>query len=238
MSFLSGLTTSTLSAATSSATTSSSTSSTSSSSASSAASSTYDTYMTLLLTQLQNQNPTDPEDTSEITTQLATFEQLNLAEQNNSLLTDLSSSLQSLQGVVENSAAQSYLGTDIVALGDSAPLEDGEAEWYFVLDDDAASVNLKVTDDDGNVVYQTTTTGNEGSNNFVWDGTQSDGTVATSGVYTLSVTATDSSGNAIDSQTLMTGVVSALDLTGDDAVLYVNGVDVDLDDVQGAQTVS
>jgi flagellar basal-body rod modification protein FlgD len=36
----------------------------------------------------------------------------------------------------------------------------------------------------------------------------------------------------------MTGVVSALDLTGDDAVLYVNGVDVDLDDVQGTQTVS
>lgn len=237
MSFLSGLTTSTLSAASSTSSTTVS-STTSSTDTDSSTSSTYDTYMTLLLTQLQNQNPTDPEDTSEITTQLATFEQLNLAEQNNSLLTDLSSSLQSLQGVVENSAAQSYLGTDIVALGDSAPLEDGEAEWYFVLDDDAASVNLKVTDDDGNVVYQTTTTGDEGSNNFVWDGTQSDGSVATSGVYTLSVTATDSDGNSVDSQTLMTGVVSALDLTGDDAVLYVNGVDVDLDDVQGTQTVS
>ncbi|WP_085584524.1 flagellar hook assembly protein FlgD [Thalassospira mesophila] len=237
MSFLSGLTTSTLSAASSTSSTTAS-STTSSTDTDSSTSSTYDTYMTLLLTQLQNQNPTDPEDTSEITTQLATFEQLNLAEQNNSLLTDLSSSLQSLQGVVENSAAQSYLGTDIVALGDSAPLEDGEAEWYFVLDDDAASVNLSVSDEDGNVVYQTTTTGDEGSNNFVWDGTQSDGSVATSGVYTLSVTATDSDGNAVDSQTLMTGVVSALDLTGDDAVLYVNGVDVDLDDVQGTQTVS
>ncbi|MEQ5778244.1 flagellar biosynthesis protein FlgD [Thalassospira sp. NFXS8] len=237
MSFLSGLTTSTLSAASSTSSTTAS-STTSSTDTDSSTSSTYDTYMTLLLTQLQNQNPTDPEDTSEITTQLATFEQLNLAEQNNSLLTDLSSSLQSLQGVVENSAAQSYLGTDIVALGDSAPLEDGEAEWYFVLDDDAASVNLKVTDEDGNVVYQTTTTGDEGSNNFVWDGTQSDGSVATSGVYTLSVTAADSDGNSVDSQILMTGVVSALDLTGDDAVLYVNGVDVDLDDVQGTQTVS
>lgn len=237
MSFLSGLTTSTLSAA---ASTSSTTSlgTTSSSDSDSSTSSTYETYMTLLLTQLQNQNPTDPEDTSEITTQLATFEQLNLAEQNNSLLTDLSSSLQSLQGVVENSAAQSYLGTDIVALGDSAPLEDGEAEWYFVLEDAAASVNLSVSDEDGNVVYQTTTTGDEGSNNFVWDGTQSDGSVATSGVYTLSVTATDSDGASVNSQTLMTGVVSALDLTGDDAVLYVNGVDVDLDDVQGTQTVS
>ncbi|OSQ37069.1 hypothetical protein TMES_16435 [Thalassospira mesophila] len=231
------MTTSTLSAASSTSSTTAS-STTSSTDTDSSTSSTYDTYMTLLLTQLQNQNPTDPEDTSEITTQLATFEQLNLAEQNNSLLTDLSSSLQSLQGVVENSAAQSYLGTDIVALGDSAPLEDGEAEWYFVLDDDAASVNLSVSDEDGNVVYQTTTTGDEGSNNFVWDGTQSDGSVATSGVYTLSVTATDSDGNAVDSQTLMTGVVSALDLTGDDAVLYVNGVDVDLDDVQGTQTVS
>jgi len=237
MSFLSGLTTSTLSAASSTSSTTAS-STTSSTDTDSSTSSTYDTYMTLLLTQLQNQNPTDPEDTSEITTQLATFEQLNLAEQNNSLLTDLSSSLQSLQGVVENSAAQSYLGTDIVALGDSAPLEDGEAEWYFVLDDDAASVNLKVTDEDGNVVYQATTTGDEGSNNFVWDGTQSDGSVATSGVYTLSVTAADSDGNSVDSQILMTGVVSALDLTGDDAVLYVNGVDVDLDDVQGTQTVS
>ncbi len=55
--------------------------------------------MTLLLTTLQNQDPTDPEDVSDITDQLATFEQLELSEQNNALLSDLSASLTALQGV-------------------------------------------------------------------------------------------------------------------------------------------
>lgn len=231
MSFLSSLT---LDSLTSTTTTSSSTTTSSTTSDDS----TYETYMTLLLTTLENQDPTDPEDVSEITTQLATFEQLELAEQNNTLLSNLSESLSALQGVVDDSAAQAYLGTDIVAVGDTAPLEDGEAEWYYVLDDDASSVTVTVTDEDGNTVYETTETGSEGTNNFIWDGTTDAGGTASSGTYTLSVSAVDSDGNSIDSEILMTGVVSALDLTGDEAVLYVNGVDVSISDVQGTQTAS
>ena len=72
----------------------------------------------------------------------------------------------------------------------------------------------------------------------VANGTTDDGATLTSGTYTLSVSAVDSNGNSVDSEILMTGVVSALDLTGDEAVLYVNGVDVSISDVQGTQTVS
>ncbi|MBX2832602.1 MAG: flagellar biosynthesis protein FlgD [Rhodospirillales bacterium] len=231
MSFLSSLTLDSLTSTTS-------TSSSSTTSSTTSDDSTYETYMTLLLTTLENQDPTDPEDVSEITTQLATFEQLELAEQNNTLLSNLSESLSALQGVVDDSAAQAYLGTDIVAVGDTAPLEDGEAEWYYVLNDDASSVTVTVTDEDGNTVYETTETGSEGTNNFIWDGTTDAGGTANSGTYTLSVSAIDSDGNSIDSEILMTGVVSALDLTGDEAVLYVNGVDVSISDVQGTQTAS
>lgn len=232
MSYLSGLTYGSLTAST--ATSSSSTSTSSSTSESS----TYETYMTLLLTTLENQDPTDPEDTSEITSQLVSFEQLELSEENNALLSSLSESLTTLQGVVENSAAQDYLGTDIVAVGDTAPFEDGEAEWYFVLDDDASNVSIEITDEDGNVVYETTMTGAEGANNFTWDGATDGGSTLSSGTYTLSVEATDADGNSVDSEILMTGVVSAIDLTGDEAVLYVNGVDVSISDIQGTQTVS
>src|SRR5690606_18161186 len=96
MSYLSGLTYDNLTASTTSSSSTSTSSSTSESS-------TYETYMTLMLTTLQNQDPTDPEDVSEMTTQLATFEQLELAEQNNALLSDLSESLLTLQGVIDNS---------------------------------------------------------------------------------------------------------------------------------------
>ncbi|KJE35883.1 hypothetical protein UF64_07205 [Thalassospira sp. HJ] len=233
MSYLGSLTYDSLTSATSS-----SSSSTTSTSSTTSDDSTYETYMTLLLTTLENQDPTDPEDVSEITTQLATFEQLELAEENNSLLSNLSEALTALQGVVDDSAAQAYLGTDIVAVGDTAPLEDSEAEWYYVLEDDASSVTLSVTDEDGNVVYETTEAGSEGSNSFVWDGTTDSGETLSSGTYTLSVSAIDSDGNSISSETLMTGVVSAIDLTGDEAVLYVNGVDISISDVQGTQTVS
>ncbi|WP_158246501.1 FlgD immunoglobulin-like domain containing protein [Thalassospira sp. GB04J01] len=233
MSYLSSLTYNNLTSSTSS-----SNSSVDTTSSTEGESSTYETYMSLLLTTLQNQNPSDPEDVSEITTQLATFEQLGLAEENNGLLSGLSEALAVLQGVVNDSAAQSYLGTDIVATGDKAPLEDGEAEWYYVLEDDASNVTITVTDEDGNVVYEATESGAEGSNNFIWDGTADDGTTLNSGTYTLSVEAADSDGNIVDSEILMTGVVSALDLTGDEAILYVNGVDIPISDVQGTRTVS
>lgn len=231
MSYLSSLTLDSLNSSTSGSSSNTTSETTSDSSA-------YETYMTLLLTTLENQDPTDPEDASEISTQLATFEQLELAEKNNALLSGLSDSLTTLQGVVDDSAAQAYLGTDIVAVGDTAPLENGEAEWYYVLDSDASNVTVSVTDEDGNVVYESTETGSSGSNNFIWDGTTDSGTTLNSGTYTLSVTATDFDGASIDSEILMTGVVSALDLTGDEPVLYVNGVDVSMSNVQGTQTAS
>ncbi|MCL6705492.1 flagellar hook assembly protein FlgD [Pseudomonas sp. R2.Fl] len=62
---------------------------TASSSASSAASLNYDSFLQLLITQMKNQDPTDPMDASEQVAQLATFSQVEQTIQTNRHLESL-----------------------------------------------------------------------------------------------------------------------------------------------------
>lgn len=231
-SFLSALTAST--AATTSSTSSSTSSSSSTSDDTSSTSDAFDNYISVLLAQLQSQDPTDPTDTGELTQAIASAEQVQLQSDTNSLLTTLVDGVTSLQDTLSASSDKSsYLGTDVVAEGSTAPLQDGEAEWYYTLGDTASSVALTVTDADGNVVYETTGETAAGSHSFTWDGSGSDGASYDEGEYDLTVTALDSGGAAIDSSVLMTGRVNAIDYSGDSATLYAGNVAIDPDDVEG-----
>ena len=97
----------------------------------------FDTFLTLLTVQLQNQDPLDPLDTNEFTSQLVQFTAVEQAIATNN-------NLESLIGLTELSHAAtriSYLGKEVEAPGSTSYLTDGKAEWSYVLDDEA-------TDDD------------------------------------------------------------------------------------------
>jgi flagellar hook protein FlgE len=73
------------------------------------------------------------------------------------------------------------------------------ANWSYSLPANAANVTYTVTDSTGATVYSSTQAGvASGSNAFAWNGATTAGGQATvGGAYTLTVSATDSSGNAI-----------------------------------------
>ena len=67
----------------------------------------FQTFLTLLTTQLQNQNPLDPQDPTEFTNQLATYSGLEQQINMNTTLTTMSDSLSSLLTQVQLLASAS-----------------------------------------------------------------------------------------------------------------------------------
>ncbi|WP_205962897.1 FlgD immunoglobulin-like domain containing protein [Pararobbsia silviterrae] len=187
---------------TSSVTSTSSTSSTSSSSLTSdSASDLETTFLTLLVTQLQNQDPTNPEDSTQMTSELAqisTVSGINSLETSlDSLATQLNTSQQLQAGSLVGSGVLSDGNTITVATGTDSS---GDSEQVVTpigiqLPSAATSVTVTISDSNGNVV-QTLNLGAEpeGVTPIEWNGENSSGTAVANGSYTFTVTATGSSG--------------------------------------------
>ncbi len=71
-------------------------------------------YMKLLVTQLQNQNPLEPMDNSEMASQLTQFSQLQQLE-------SMNSSFAKVLETVEHNYATSLLGKEVSFLGETEP---------------------------------------------------------------------------------------------------------------------
>ncbi|MBI2253164.1 MAG: flagellar hook assembly protein FlgD [Proteobacteria bacterium] len=210
-----------------------STSSTSSSSSSSASSSTttlfdnYEAFLTLLTTQLQNQDPLDPMDTSEFTNQLIQYADVEQSIKTNDTLEDILS----LTSWNTNTLALSYVGKTVEYDSEYSSLSDGSASWNYTLDDEASSLTLTVKDQNGNTVYTESGSADAGTQQFTWDGTDSDGNQLADGTYSLTVSALDASGAEIETSVTSLGKVDRVDTSGDEIALYVGDIAVTVDDI-------
>lgn len=189
----------------------------------------YQSFLTLLLKQLEVQDPTNPVDANEYTSQLVQLASLEQDVANGDKLDELTSAMTQLGSGI---AAIGYIGRTVEAEGDTTSLQDGEASWEYDLDSDAKTVALTVRDADGSVVYRQTGDSSAGTHSFDWDGVGSDGTVYTDGGFTLSVDAVDSANAAVSTTTRIKAVVNAVDTSSSDTVLDLgNGVTITADEV-------
>jgi Flagellar hook capping protein len=216
----------TIDSVTSNATTS--TAKTSSGTSSSSLAGNYEQFLTLLLAQLQHQDPTNPVDAAQYTSQLVQLASLEQQVSNGKKLDTLTDTLSSFG---TGTAAIGYLGHTVQATGDTTAMTDGEASWEYELAGTASTVTLSVTDKDGNVVYEGKGDTDAGSHTVTWDGVGTDGKTYSDGTYTLSVKATDASGNAVSTTTRITGKVTSVDTSSGTAMLILNGVSVPMDSV-------
>lgn len=213
-----------------SSTSSSTTSTSSSSSASSSLSANYDMFLQLLCTQLQNQSPLDPMDSTQFTEQLATYASLEQQIAGNEKLDEVISGLSTLS----LTSGVGYLGHTVEAATDTLSVSDDgtvDASWSYSLDSDAASVELSIVDADGNEVWSGTGDTAAGSHSFSWDGTDDGGAAVDPGDYTLVVTAEDSSGTAVESSISIRGTVTAIDSSSGSAVIELGDTQVELADI-------
>ncbi|MDE1151596.1 MAG: flagellar hook capping FlgD N-terminal domain-containing protein [Micavibrio sp.] len=197
----------------------SSSSSTSTTAAASADAATQkDMFLQILLTQLQNQNPLDPVDTTEFTSQLATYSQLEQQIDTNSKLDDVVSALNS----GNNFSALSYNGATVEVAGNTSVVQSNTASWNYALATDATSVTATVKDANGNTL-ETDTIGaeNAGTYSFNVDAT-SYGLPEGTPLY-LTVAATDSTGAAVTASTAGNMKVTAVETDTDGSITLEAG---------------
>lgn len=170
----------------------------------------FETFLTLLTSQLKNQDPLSPVDSNQFTAQLT-----QMAGVEQQLLTnDLLKSLLAAQGGGGLANAATYIGKEATAAWSATKFTAGEATWSYELASNAASATLQVLDGSGKVVWsgpapdRTT-----GLHDFTWDGKATSGNNAQNGqVYSLRVVAQDAAGGSINSQVLMRGRVTGVEL--------------------------
>jgi flagellar basal-body rod modification protein FlgD len=187
----------------------------------------FQTFLTLLTTQLKNQDPTSPMDSNQFTQQLVEYSQVEQQINANTNLQTLIS-----QGSSNASAMTvGYLGKNVSITNGNASLTNGTANWTYSLGTASASTTLSVTNSAGTVVYTGPGSVNAGNNSFTWNGQDNNGNQLNDGVYKLTATATDPSGNAITTSVASAGTVSQIDMTGGTPKLVVGNMEISPSDV-------
>jgi flagellar basal-body rod modification protein FlgD len=163
----------------------------------------FETFLALLTAQLKNQDPLSPVDSNEFTGQLT-----QMAGVEQQLLTnDLLTAILQGQGGSGLTGATTYIGRDATAVWSAVRAENGAATWSYELAGTASTAKVQVLDASGRVVHEADAPERgEGVHEFSWDGAQ-DGQV-----YTLKVTAQDAAGGVVQSQVLVTGRVTGVEM--------------------------
>lgn len=176
----------------------------------------FNTFLTLLTSQLQNQDPLSPMDSTAFTQQLVQFSQVEQQIRTNQNLEGLVGQYQAASA----GAALSYLGKDAIIDADDTYLAGGSANWAYTLPEAASDLTINVKDSAGRTVYTTTTAARgAGEHLFTWDGTKTNGTVATDGVYTLEVEAKNSAATDIDAGIRVRETIMGVDFSGTSPVV-------------------
>lgn len=173
-------------------------------------------FLTLLTTQLQNQDPLAPMDSTEFTNQLVQFSQVEQQINSNQKL----DSLLSLQLSAVSNVALGYVGLDISYVSSDMHYDGSTpVDINFALAKEAITSKVNVYDEEGTLIYSADAPKDTGTNKFTWNGTKTDGTPAESGTYTVKIDAIDKDGKAIENSTVVTGHVRGIETQN--GIVYV-----------------
>jgi flagellar basal-body rod modification protein FlgD len=183
----------------------------------------FDTFLTLLTTQLKNQNPLSPMDTSQFTQQLVAFSQVEQQIKTNS---QLSTMIQG-QSAGEAISALPMIGRTIEYTGNQAVLQNGKAAFSYTLPTAAAAASVLVKDTGGNTVFSQIVDPSAGKHSIAWNGKTSGGVqMADGSAYTIQVQAVDATNSAIAATSTAIGTVTGVSVVNNAATFDVAGVSV------------
>lgn len=170
-----------------------------------------DRFLKLLVTQMQNQDPLNPLDNAEVTSQIAQISTVEGIDQLNKSFTGMSESLLASQSV----QASSMLGKSVLAEGSKIELTQGFAVGGANLEGNAAKMMVTIVGENGQALEAIDLGAkSSGVNTFQWDGTLADGTKAPDGIYGFKVEAWQADGAKVNATTLGVARVQSVSLDG------------------------
>jgi flagellar basal-body rod modification protein FlgD len=142
-------------------------------------------FLTLLVSQLQHQDPLQPLDANQFTSQLVQFASIEQQIYQNANLEKLLAAQQSTQ----LASTVDYLGKQVEANGDALPLQNGGALASYALPQAAARATITIRDAGGRTVAVMTGNSAAGRHEVHWDGRAADGKQLPDGIYSFQVDA-------------------------------------------------
>lgn len=176
---------------------------------------TQDRFLTLLVTQLQNQDPLNPMDNAQVTTQIAQLSTVNGIKQLNDTLLAVSGQID----VSQSMQAAAMIGKDVlvpgskVLLGSDPDNPNVKTATAFGVDivSPAAKTLVTITDKSGKAVRQIELEPLQvGVYDVEWDGYDDSGNPLADGAYEVRVDAFDAENQHVYAEALTSGRVSSV----------------------------
>jgi flagellar basal-body rod modification protein FlgD len=182
-----------------------------------------DSFLQLLVTQMQNQNPLDPQDNSEFVAQLAQFSSLETMQNLSTSVDSISTMYQSSQAL----QASSLVGRSVTVDAGSTYVDTSKAmTGSVVLPSSSTDTTVKIYDSTGTNVVRTIDLGTQaaGTTSFSWDGKDDSGTALAAGNYSF-VANGSLNGTATTLSTYLPATVNSVTMgtTGSDMTLNLAG---------------
>ena len=179
-----------------------------------------DRFLKLLVTQLKNQDPLNPMDNAEITSQMAQISTVTGIDKLNSTMQEMATAFSANQSL----QATAMVGHRVLVPGSTLQLQNGAAAGGLELLQAADRVSISIKDGSGQVVH-TVDLGPQpaGVVSFQWDGVVDSGASAVPGNYSFAVEAAQG-GKKIDATALALGLVAGVMQGKTGVLLNVNGM--------------
>ena len=191
-----------------------------------------DAFFKLMMTQLKQQDPTNPLKSHEMAAQLAQFSSVEQLSNINQTLTKMDNKGDDKQLEILN-----LIGKEVQ--GDSAKIDrlagDKEHTIEFQLDKAADAVSVEIKDTKGIVVKKYDLKDlKQVKNRILWNGQHSDGRDATVGQYSAEIVASNK-GQKVSANTKFQGKVDGVQFSSKGPMLKVDGKSLSLRDVKTIQ---
>ncbi len=188
----------------------------------------FDDFLILLTTQLQNQDPLSPMDSTEFTNQLVSFAGVEQQINANSKL----DSLVSLNLGSSFSSSLNYVGKDVSYLSSEGYFDGTKpVKVNYSIDGAAVSTTINIFDKDNTLILSQEVESSPDVTEFIWDGNDKNGVAQPSGTYEIRVDATDGQNASLTSTTVVTGYVGGIETQNGSTFLLVGERAVSLGNV-------
>lgn len=167
-------------------------------------------FLTLLVAQLKYQDPLNPSDPTEFTSQLAQYSQLEQLFNLNDSMTQLSTA----QNNSERLSALSLIGQDVVVEDSDFTLGDKAVQLGYKVDGTITGLKLRIENSSGKTVATLTAKDLSEGNHFLsWDGKDTTGNQLAPGKYSITADPEGSSGTTATVAPLVRAEVTGIDLS-------------------------
>jgi flagellar basal-body rod modification protein FlgD len=187
----------------------------------------YNSFLKLLTTQMQNQDPLSPMESTEFTNQLVQFSQVEQQISQNTKL----DKLVSLQNYNQTQASLGFIGLDVEATGNAFSYDGTPTKMSYTLPETPTSTTIQIKNEKGVVVRSMEGVRSTSRQELTWDGKKSDGSAAPEGSYTFSVVAPKADSKVMTAKTSVFGRVSGIEAGNGDTTLMMGNTPVKMENV-------